>query len=77
MNKRWLNRKTHGSSPGAFDIVDAKSRKTPLLANIRDDAIYSLIGLSQGSMSFADANSQSALTLVQRLSPEVSTASYG
>jgi hypothetical protein len=43
-----------------------------MLPNIRDDTINSLIGLTQGSLSYADYNKQ-----FQRFSLEVSATSYG
>jgi hypothetical protein len=46
-------------------------RKTSLLPNIGDDAINALLGLTQGSMSYAIYTQ-----FFQRLFTEVSTAPY-
>jgi hypothetical protein len=59
LNSWLLNRKTHGSIIGTFNsLVTSDIRKTTMLPNIRDDAITSLIGLTQGSLSYADYTQQ-------------------
>jgi hypothetical protein len=49
----WLNRKHHASIPDSFHYVVAEIRKTSLLPNIRDDGINAVLGLTQGSISYA------------------------
>jgi hypothetical protein len=53
MNSLWLYRKHHASIPDTFDSLVTEIRKTSLLPNIRDDAINAMIGLTQGSVSYA------------------------
>jgi hypothetical protein len=53
MDNWWLNRKQHAYISDTFDSLVTESRKTSPLPNIRDGAINALIGLTQGSMSYA------------------------
>jgi topoisomerase IA-like protein len=45
LNSRWLNRKQRDPIPDTFDSLVRDIRKTSLLPNIRDDAIYAMLGL--------------------------------
>jgi hypothetical protein len=53
LNGWWLNRKQHASILATFDLLVAELRKTSMLLNIQDDAINTLLSLTQGSMSYA------------------------
>jgi hypothetical protein len=53
LNGWWLNRKQQASIPATFDLLVAELRKTSMLPNIQDDAINTLLRLTQGSMSYA------------------------
>jgi hypothetical protein len=53
LNSWWLNRKHRAATLDSFDSLVAEIRKTSLLPNIRDDAINALLGLIQGSLSYA------------------------
>jgi hypothetical protein len=57
-NKWWLNCKLKGTIIDTFDSLVTELRKTSLLTNIRDDAISSLIQLTQGSLSNANYTQQ-------------------
>jgi hypothetical protein len=50
----WLTRKHHASIPDTFDSLVTGTRKTSLPPNIRDDAANAPIGLTQGSLSYAN-----------------------
>jgi hypothetical protein len=54
LNIWWLYRKTHGFLQDTFNNLVTKIRKTFLPPNIRDDALNYLIGLPQGSISYAE-----------------------
>jgi hypothetical protein len=43
MNSWWLNRKTYGSLPNAFDSLVTDIREKSMLPTIRDNMINSLI----------------------------------
>jgi hypothetical protein len=49
-----LNRNHHAAIPYSFDSQMEEVRNTSLLPNIRDDAIFVLLGLTKGNMSNAD-----------------------
>jgi hypothetical protein len=53
MNSLWLNRKQQAAIPDSFDSLVEELRQTSLLPNIRDDAIYAVLGVTQGNMSYA------------------------
>jgi hypothetical protein len=50
----WLNRKQQVAIPYFFDTQVEEIRKTSLLPNIRGDAISAMLGLTQGSLSYAN-----------------------
>jgi hypothetical protein len=50
----WLKRKQWASIPYTFDSKVTETRKTSMLPNIRDDAINAMLGLTQGSLSYAN-----------------------
>jgi hypothetical protein len=54
LNSLWLNRKRQSTIPDSFDTLVEEICKTSLLPNIRDDAINTLLGLTQGNLSYAD-----------------------
>jgi hypothetical protein len=45
--------KQHKAIPDSFDSLVEELRKTSLLPNIRDDAIDAMLGITQGSISYA------------------------
>jgi hypothetical protein len=49
----WFNRKRKASIPYTFDSLMEEIRKTALLPNIGDDAINGMLGLTQGSLTYA------------------------
>jgi hypothetical protein len=53
LNILWLNRKQHVSIPDTFDALVADIRKTSLLPNIRDNSLNALLGLKEGTLSYA------------------------
>jgi hypothetical protein len=53
LNGWWTNRKVQVAIPSTFDLIVAELRKTTFLPNIQDDAINTLLNLTQGSMSYA------------------------
>jgi hypothetical protein len=54
----WLTRKHHASIPDTFDSWVIGTRKTSLPHNIRDDVVNAPIGLTQGSLSYANYTQQ-------------------
>jgi hypothetical protein len=54
LNIWWLNRKQHAAIPDSFDSLVAEIGKTSMLPNIRDKAITAMLGLTQGSPSYAN-----------------------
>jgi hypothetical protein len=50
----WLNRKQQAASTNSLDTLVEETRKTSLLHNLRDDVINTMLGLTQGNMSYAD-----------------------
>jgi hypothetical protein len=53
LNNLWLNRKQQAAIPDSFDALVEELRKTSLLPNARDNAINALLGITQGTMSYA------------------------
>jgi hypothetical protein len=50
----WLNRKQQSTIPDSFDALVEETRKTSVLPNIRDDVINTMLGLTQGNLSYDD-----------------------
>jgi hypothetical protein len=53
LNGWWLNRKVQAAIPSTFDLLVVEPRKTTFLPNIQDDAINTLLNLTQDIMSYA------------------------
>jgi hypothetical protein len=53
LNNWWLNRKQHVAITDSSDFLVAETHETSLLPNIRDGRIDAMLGLTQGSMSYA------------------------
>jgi hypothetical protein len=49
-----LNRNPHAAIPFSFDSQLEEIRSTSMLPNIREDAVFVLLGLTKGNMSDAD-----------------------
>jgi cytochrome P450 len=54
LNSWWLNRKQQAAISDTFDPLITQIRTTSLLPNIRDDAITTLIQLTEGSLIYAN-----------------------
>jgi ADP-ribose pyrophosphatase YjhB (NUDIX family) len=53
LNGLWLSRKVQAAIPCTFDLIVAELRKTTFSPNILDDAINTLLSITQGNISYA------------------------
>jgi hypothetical protein len=53
LNNWWLNRKHKAAIIDSFDSLVVEIHKTSMFPNIRNDAINAMLGLTQGSLSYA------------------------